>query len=137
MRTLIAILTCARYLVIYMVQFLKSAFSEKGQPSSSRLLMAVFSVFTMAVIWKILAHLLKLSAAGNEAMPGVSLSNLPLIISSLCLLIALAASRVAGVCHALPPQYFLTIGFPCVSSVSSLGIKRPGDFSRAATEPLF
>jgi hypothetical protein len=72
-----------------MMNWIKAAFSEKGQPSSSRLLMAVFSVFTMAVIWKILGHLLKLSAGGNAAMLAVWLTNLPLIISSLCLLVAL------------------------------------------------
>lgn len=79
-----------------MMDWIKSAFSEKGQPSSSRLLMAVFSVFTMAVIWKILSHLLKLSEAGNEAMLGVWLSNLPMVISALCLLIALPYTIARG-----------------------------------------
>jgi hypothetical protein len=51
--------------------------------------MGVFSVFTIGLLWKIFSHLLKLSGDNNAVMLGVWLSNLPLIITALCALIAL------------------------------------------------
>lgn len=58
--------------------------------------MAVFAVFTMVVLRKIFAHPLTLGEAGNAAMLGVWLSNLPLIIASLRLLIGLPYSVNRG-----------------------------------------
>ncbi len=70
-------------------EYLYACFSDNGSPSSSRLLMGFFSLFTVCILWRILSHLLKVSNDGNATMLGIWLSNLPLIITALCALIAL------------------------------------------------
>lgn len=73
-----------------------SAFSDNGSPSSTRLLMGFFSLFTCAILWRILSHLLKVSNDNNVTALTVWLSNLPLIITALCALIALPYSVSRG-----------------------------------------
>jgi hypothetical protein len=79
-----------------MFKWLSAAFSDNGNPSSTRLLMGFFSLFTVGIIWKILSHLLKLSEASNGVILAIWLSNLPLIITALCALIALPYSVSRG-----------------------------------------
>jgi hypothetical protein len=76
--------------------FLREAFSDKGQPSSARLLMGVFSLFSMFVLWRIISHMLRLSDTGHNDTLTIWLSNLPLLITSLCVLIALPYSVGKG-----------------------------------------
>jgi hypothetical protein len=72
-----------------MWKYLRDAFSDNGQPSASRLLMGIFSLFTITILYKTFSHLVKLSEASNGVILTIWLSNLPLIITSLCALIAL------------------------------------------------
>lgn len=71
------------------MRFLHDAFSDNGHPSSTRLLMAFFSIFTVGVLGYIFQHLVKLSNDSNATILTIWLSNLPLIITALCALIAL------------------------------------------------
>jgi hypothetical protein len=61
------------------IAFLARAFSENGEPSSSRILSAWLSVSSMALIWFIVRHMQGLPVEKLQAWVG----GLPLIIGSL------------------------------------------------------
>jgi hypothetical protein len=62
-----------------LLSFVARAFSENGQPSSSRLLSAWLSVSSMALIWFIVRHMQGLPVEKLQAWVG----GLPLIIGAL------------------------------------------------------
>lgn len=59
--------------------FIKEAFSENGQASSSRIISAWLSVSSMALIWFVVRHMM--SQPVDKL--GVWIGNLPLVIGSL------------------------------------------------------
>jgi hypothetical protein len=70
-----------------LLALMRSAISEDdGSISSTRILMFFFSFLTAAIIWRIVAHVLRLT---DIALVGVWLANLPLLIAALMGLIAL------------------------------------------------
>lgn len=62
-------------------EFITRAFSEKGEPSSSRILSFWLSLSSMALIWHICRHAIQLSAE----QAAVFVNGLPYIIGSLTL----------------------------------------------------
>jgi hypothetical protein len=67
--------------------FAKSAFQESdGTTSSSRIMMFLFSCFSMWLLWRIFWHVFRLS---DTTQLTIWLSNLPLLIAALCGLIVL------------------------------------------------
>lgn len=62
------------------VPWIAKAFSDNGQPSSSRLTSFWLSVSSMALIWFIVRHALYLKDVSQQ---GVWISNLPAIIYAL------------------------------------------------------
>lgn len=61
------------------VSFLKEAFSENGQPSSSRLVSAWLSVSSMSLLWFTFHHMMSQPVDKLQVWMG----NLPLVIGSL------------------------------------------------------
>jgi hypothetical protein len=61
------------------LHFIKDAFSENGQPSSSRVISAWLSVSSMALIWFIVRHMMSQPVDKLSVWIG----NLPLVIGSL------------------------------------------------------
>ena len=61
------------------IGYIKQAFSEKGEPSSSRLISGWLSVSSMALIWYIVRHAFTLPVESAQAWIG----GLPYVIGAL------------------------------------------------------
>ncbi len=69
------------------IEFIKGLFSESdGSPSSTRVLMFLFSMFSCWIIWRILYHVFRIS---DPTQISIWLANLPMLIGALVALIAL------------------------------------------------
>lgn len=73
--------------VVGFKNFIKSAFLESdGTTSSSRIMMFLFSCFSMWLLWRIFWHVFRLT---DTAALSIWLANVPLLIAALCGLIVL------------------------------------------------
>lgn len=73
--------------IVGLKNFIKSAFQESdGTTSSSRIMMFLFSCFSMWLLWRIFWHVFRLT---DTAALSIWLSNVPLLVAALCGLIVL------------------------------------------------
>ena len=87
-----------------LLNWIRELLSDNGDPSSTRVLMFIFSFFTMHLIWRCFYHIYQLT---DLAIIGIWLANMPLLITSCMGLISLpyalskGTSAITGIANSM------------------------------------